>query len=275
MSKSTIHWSTVWSNGIPTYVVRVSGATPSEIKTVEMLARSEGFIVADDGWKPTEETDLGRLFQGLRAEGFDLEFGSENSHAPFDLERLSLLPDTRKQLEELEDFSLKELAGFCPVQAEGEVDGQFFYVRARGSYWRIEIGGNESGTKGPIWWYSEDWPGKTGFEAGYLSDDDAVGCLLRSVSMFRTEDLSRFRKGHPEYEKTILEGWSIGALSLQRAARRLGISGSEAVGRATAYGIELPYYSDQELKDWVARPSKIIGLDKATGGWRELPDEDE
>jgi hypothetical protein len=271
MSKRTIHWRTVWSNGIPTYVVRVLGATPSEMKDVEMLARSEGLITADDGWKPTEETNLGRLFQSFRAKEFDLKYESENS---FDLERLSLHPNTRKQLEELADFTLNELAGFCPVQAEGEVDGKFFYFRARGSCWRIEIGGNESGTKGPNWWYVEDWPGETGFEAGYMSDEDVVGCLLRSVAMFRTSDLGGFMKGHPEYAKTILEGWSIGALSLQRAARRLGISGSQAVERATAYGIELPYYADQELKAWVARPSTIVVLDKATGGWRELPDED-
>jgi hypothetical protein len=275
MSESTIHWKTVWSNGIPTYVVSISGATPREIKDVEMLARSEGFVVADGDWKPTKASSLSRLFQALRARGYDLEFEPTDPDAPLDLERLSLLPTTREELEALQDFTLQELAGYCPVQAEGRVDGEFFYFRARGSHWRIEIGGSEAGTRGPKWWYSEDWPGETGFEAGYLSDEDAISCILRSVSTFRTSDRGRFGKGHPEYEKTMLEGWSIGALSLQRVAVRLSISGNQAVERATAYGIELPYNAYQELKALIARPGTIFGLDKATGSWRELPDEDE
>lgn len=275
MGKLTIHWKTVWSNGVPTYVVGVSGATISEVRDVASLARSEGYLVTEDGWKPTNTSNLGRLFQSFRANGFDLEFEPEDPNTPLDLERLSLNPATRNALEALQNFTLHELAGYCPVQAEGEVDGEFFYFRARGSYWRIEIGGNETGTRGPRWWHAEDWPGKTGFEAGYLSDEDVIGCLLRSVSMFRTSDLGRFRKGHPDYERTILEGWSIGALSLQRATRRLSISGNQAVERATAYGIELPFYADHELTALIAGPGTIFGLDKATGSWRELPDEDE
>ncbi|WP_313200631.1 hypothetical protein [Rhizobium sp.] len=275
MSRLTIYWKTVWSNGDPTHVVQVPGATISEVRDIESFAKAEGYNIADDGWKPTETSRLSSLFEVMQAKGYDLKFEPENPDAPFNLERLSLLPRTRDEMERLPNFILQELAGYCPVQAEGEVDGQFFYFRARGSHWRIDIGGNETGTKGPKWWHAEEWPGDTGFEAGYLSDEDAIGCILKSVSIFRTGDRDRFRKGHPEYERTILEGWAIGALSLQRASRRLSMTGRQAMERAKAYGIELPYYADQELRALDAKPSPVLGLDKATVEWRELRDEDE
>ncbi|EJC80659.1 hypothetical protein Rleg4DRAFT_2294 [Rhizobium leguminosarum bv. trifolii WSM2297] len=109
-----------------------------------------------------------------------------------------------------------------------------------------------------------------------MSDEDAIRCILKAVEIYRRIDRSRFEKGHPDYERTTLEGWAVGALSLRRVIRRLGISGQEAVERAITYGIELPYFADRELEALNSTSSStVIGFDKSTRTWAELPDEDE
>ncbi len=275
MSKPTIHWRTVWSNGDPSYICEFSNASAEQISNFKRIAETEGYVREGEVWRPTERSRLYRLFKAARALGFNFEFEREQPDAPLDLQRLKLTKETRRKVEAMENFQLAELAGYCPVQAEGDVDGQYFYFRARGSYWRFEAGGNASGTKGPTWWYEEYWPGDTGFEAGYLVDQDAVACILKSVEIYRTEDRSRFRNGHVDYKRTVLEGWSMGALSLRRAVGRLGISGEEALTRAIQYGIELPYLAETELKSLSSTSGSVLGVDKATGAWVELPDEDE
>ncbi|UWU12767.1 hypothetical protein N2599_11310 [Rhizobium sullae] len=273
--KPTIHWRTEWANGTPTHFIMFSDTSAEQRSDIERAADNEGFRREGEHWSPTEGPKLHGFFEVARAKGFDLDFEKEDEDALFDLQRLKLERETRKKLETLQDFTLGELAGWCPVQAEGQLDGQFWYFRARGAYWRFELGGNESRTKGPKWWHEEDWPGKTGFEAGYMSDEDAITSILKSVNAYRTENRSRFERGHPEYERTTLEGWAIGALSLQRAIRRLGISGQDALDRATAYGIELPYLADRELKSLGSAQSTVLGLDRASGKWVELRDEDD
>jgi hypothetical protein len=275
MDKPTIIWRTVWSNGDPSYICVFSSATAQQISNFELISETEGYVREGEVWRPTERSRLSRLFEAARALGFDFEFEPEQPDAPLDLQRLKLTKETRRKIKAMENFKLAELAGYCPVQAEGEVDGQYFYFRARGSYWRFEAGGNASGTKGPTWWYEEYWPGDTGFEAGYLEDQDAVSCILKSVEIYQTEDRSRFRNGHVDYERTVLEGWSMGALSLRRAVGRLGISGAEALTRAIQYGIELPSLAEAELKSLSTTPGSVFGLDRATGAWVELSDEDE
>jgi hypothetical protein len=207
--------------------------------------------------------------------GVRLDFDTAEENAPFNLQRLTLTQGTRDRLETLSSFVLTELAGFCPVQAEGFVDGEYFYFRARGSHWRFELGGNESGTKGAKWWHEEYWPDETGVEAGYLSDEDAIRCIIGAVTRFRTEDRGRFERGHPDYERTTLEGWSIGAISLSRVTRRLGISGHDAVDKAKSLGIELPYLVDLELKALETKPRTVSVLDEKRGIWVEVAEEDD
>lgn len=200
--------------------------------------------------------------------------GVHEEDEPLDLNRLELQVETRHVLASLKDFHLTELAGYCPVQAEGWLDAQLFYFRAREGYWRFECGGNGSRSKGPRWWHGEEWPGETGFEAGYMSDEDVVSCILKSVRAYRIEDRRRFERGHPDFERTTLEGWTIGALSLQRAIKRLNIPGEEALARATAYGMDLPYLATRELSLLRDNPT-VLALDKVSGTLIEVPDEDE
>jgi DNA-binding phage protein len=275
MIKPTIHWRTEWINGTPTYVIKLSDASAERRREIERVADEEGVVRDGDRWRPTESAKLHSLFEVVRAIGFDLDFEPEDEDAPLNLQRLKLSSETRERLETLSDFRLDELAGYCPVQAQGNFDENYFYFRARGSYWRFEAGGNESGTKGAKWWYEKPWPSKTGFEAGYMSDEDAIRCILKAVDAYRTEDRSRFDKGHPDFERTTLEGWALGALSLRRAVKRLNVSGPVAVERAKALGIEVPYTADLELKALDNPASTIHGVSRKTHQWVDLSEQED
>ncbi len=264
MSSPTVHWRTVWDNGAPTHVVTFSAVSDS--------LQSER---DDHRWRTSDSTNLSSLFKRLRELGLRLDFDTADDNARFNLQRLKLTQGTRARLEALAAFVLTELAGFCPVQAEGSVDGEYFYFRARGSHWRFELGGNESGTKGAKWWHEEYWPNESGFEAGYMSDEDAIRCMIGAVTRYRTEDRGRFEKGHPDYERTTLDGWSIGAISLSRVTRRLDISGQEAVDKAKSLGIELPYLVDLELTALETKPRTVSVLDEKLGIWVEVAEEDD
>lgn len=193
----------------------------------------------------------------MKQAGFGLEF-DDPEDAPFDLQRLHLSADTRRALEGLKGFELYHLSGWTPVQAEGRLDGHHFYFRARGSYWRFEVGGNERFTRSPRWWHEESWPSVTGFEAGYMSDEDAVCCILKAIDIFRNGDNSHFSPEHPEYERTVLQGWSAGALSLRIVTIRLGISGEEAIRRMRTWEIEVPYTADREVQHVEALPVRRL-----------------
>ncbi|MBY3195072.1 hypothetical protein [Rhizobium laguerreae] len=107
-----------------------------------------------------------------------------------------------------------------------------------------------------------------------MSDEDAICCILKSVEAYRNTDRSLFEAGHPDFERTILEGWAMGALSLQRAVRRLGITGEQAIERAKAYGVALPYLAQRELNALDNASATVIGRDPIIGNWVELDDED-
>ncbi len=252
----------------------VYDASAEELQEIERIVDSEGFVRDEERWRPGGEAKLYRLSEALRAAGFGLKFEPDDDR-PFNLQCLHLMPETRSSLEHTESLRLDELAGFCPVQAEGEFDGIYFYFRARGSYWRFEAGGNATNSKGARWWHEECWPGPTGFEAGYMSDDDAIRCILKAIDLHRFSDRSRFEEGHRDYERTTLEGWFLGALSLPRVVKRLGTSGEEALKRLTAYGIERPYFADLELKALSTVPGKDQALDKVRGIWTDPADEDD
>lgn len=238
----------LWSNGSCTYAVTFKKMSAEDRREAELLADEAGYIRNDDIWAPPRVArGVSEFFRAMATAGFGLEF-DDPEDAPFDLQRLHLTTSTRLALEMLPNFELYRLSGWTPVQAEGRVDGQYCYFRARGTYWRFEVGGNEGGTRSPRWWHEESWPSVTGFEAGYMSDNEAIGCVLKAVDLFRRGDNDRFRPEHSDYERTILDGWSIGALSLRTVTIRLAISGHEALGRMEKLEIEVPYTSEREVQ---------------------------
>lgn len=82
-----------------------------------------------------------------------------------------------------EDIVIDWLSGSCPVQAEGTIDGKPFYFRARGQRWRIGIGGDV--VSSPDWGYGEYF-GEVPFAAGWMTDEEAMGFIVKSVGLYRS-----------------------------------------------------------------------------------------
>lgn len=73
------------------------------------------------------------------------------------------------------------VGGWCPVQAEGTVNGKEFYFRARGDSWALNIGGEDIILE-PEWRYEEDygtWP-----DDGYMTEDEARSFIAKAVQMY-------------------------------------------------------------------------------------------
>jgi hypothetical protein len=80
---------------------------------------------------------------------------------------------------------LQGIWGNCPVQAEGTVDGQQFYFRARGDAWALEIGPEEDWFTDKAWRYQQDygsWP-----DAGWMNDDEALIFISKAINRYRNE----------------------------------------------------------------------------------------
>ena len=140
-----------------------------------------------------------------------------------ELDSYQISASLREKLAALPRFVLTELAGYCPVRAGGFFDDQFFYFRARGDVWRIELGGDAEFTKRPTWWFGEHWPSPDWMAAGWMNDEQAFSCILRAAEGYYPSDRGRFQEGHPDYERTLVEGWSFLALTLQDVSEVLGI----------------------------------------------------
>ncbi len=96
--------------------------------------------------------------------------------------------ETKEEMEEekmdIDDgIEIDWLAGNCPVQAEGRIDGKPFYFRARGVAWRLEIG--IIGCK-PEWEYGEPY-GEVPFAAGWMGMDEAKTLIRKAAELYRAE----------------------------------------------------------------------------------------
>ncbi|MBY5819907.1 hypothetical protein HFN60_30410 [Rhizobium leguminosarum] len=128
--------------------------------------------------------------------------------------------------------------GMVPVQAHGKIDGHFFYFRARGAEWRIEIGGSDDGKQLPIFWHSEEWG--TWPDAGYMSQDQAFELIKQGAAMFRDQKPTRPAPGDPRYERFVLQAWSDNAFGYEEAAAHLDITVEEMEARAIVANIAWP-----------------------------------
>jgi len=67
------------------------------------------------------------------------------------------------------------IAGNCPVQAEGSIDGHEFYFRARHTHWRLEVG---------EWDYAERYSDEP-YAAGWMTEEEARGFIAKAAEFFR------------------------------------------------------------------------------------------
>lgn len=92
-------------------------------------------------------------------------------------------------------IEIDALGGNCPVQAQGKIDGEPFYFRARGQAWSLSIGSNDRmrGSMGvhgrdvignPKWYHREEW-GEDEFSAGWMPYETAREMIEKGAALFR------------------------------------------------------------------------------------------
>lgn len=72
---------------------------------------------------------------------------------------------------------IDNIGGWCPVQAEGTIDGHPFYFRSRGERWSLEIQADQPWSMGARY---GTWP-----QAGYMPLDEAVELIIEGARAFR------------------------------------------------------------------------------------------
>lgn len=87
------------------------------------------------------------------------------------------------------------LGGNCPVQAEGRIDGEPFYFRARGEHWSLSVGSyheicTDLAVHGrdvignPRWEHEEEW-GDGPYDAGWMPEDEARRMIEKGATLWR------------------------------------------------------------------------------------------
>ena len=79
-----------------------------------------------------------------------------------------------------------KVGGNCPVEAEGYLPtGEFYYFRARGSHWRLEISKNEQEwAKNKIIFYYGEKYCYDQFGAGWMSRREAIKFANKAIKFY-------------------------------------------------------------------------------------------
>ena len=81
-------------------------------------------------------------------------------------------------------LSIDQIEGNCPVQVIGSINGYYFYFRARGEHWRIEIGEGAREPGVPLWEYSEMYKEGETNAAGWMTSEEAKRFITKGAEMF-------------------------------------------------------------------------------------------
>lgn len=154
-------------------------------------------------------------------------------------------------------YVLDWIGGFCPVQAEGSIDGHPLYFRARGSRWSLTIG-TDNGRAPPLFGYLENW-GKWP-EAGYMEEEVALEMIDRAVGIYRDSKPTPVSPGDEGWARHVITAWSEGRLDAASAMRCLDLDDRGLEALASSMGIEVtPLHADYK------RAVAMLGLqDKDT-----------
>jgi len=87
------------------------------------------------------------------------------------------------------DIRMDGPSGYCPVQAEGTINGSPAYFRARHNSWRLTIAVNGKDPVLPkeedtLYERSEDYKPDEPFAAGYMSHEEALEIIERCAGEF-------------------------------------------------------------------------------------------
>ncbi len=88
------------------------------------------------------------------------------------------------------DLHIEHIGGFCPVQAEGTVNGIPFYFRSRGEHWAMAVGEDPLGILlGEMGWFRRERYGDFP-SAGYMPLEEAEVIIRRCAEEFIKEEPS-------------------------------------------------------------------------------------
>ena len=82
------------------------------------------------------------------------------------------------------NLTINTIGGQCPVQAEGSLNGKYFYFRARGEHWRFEVGEGAKEEGEPLWTYGETYKDGGEYEAGWMDQDEAREFIDQAATKF-------------------------------------------------------------------------------------------
>lgn len=89
--------------------------------------------------------------------------------------------------------ALDSIGGNCPVQAEGDVDGQRFYFRARYDEWQFHVAPSDDAIfADPTFYIERDYGG--GFDAGWMPKHEALGFIVASIAEYRSASAIEARR---------------------------------------------------------------------------------
>lgn len=126
------------------------------------------YAAACAGWPPLSDSARSRLFRRVE----DPLAVHQNFAPVMDLLMLGV--------------SVHHAGGNCPVQIDGEVDGKYFYFRARGQRWQFEVAENESEWLADKVIYSAEKPyGDEPYSAGWMPLHEAFGLVAKGIADFR------------------------------------------------------------------------------------------
>lgn len=80
--------------------------------------------------------------------------------------------------------------GNCPVQAEGHLNGYYFYFRGRGESWHLEVGipkGHVGWYGVAAWEYEEDYDGPSE-DAGWMGIDEAKAFIEQAARQWAADE---------------------------------------------------------------------------------------
>lgn len=81
------------------------------------------------------------------------------------------------------EIEIQSIGGNCPVQAEGRINGEPFYFRARGRWWSLSVGGSDV-VGDPQWYHEEPW-GEDPYSAGWMDESEARRLIDVGVNLYR------------------------------------------------------------------------------------------
>jgi hypothetical protein len=160
------------------------------------------------------------------------------------------------------------LGGYCPVQAEGSVDGHQMYFRARGAQWSLDIG-EPYGQEPPLFWHVEEWG--TWPDAGYMPDEVAFEMIDKAVEAYRDAKPEKIERGDPRWNRHVIQAWSDDRIGIQAALQCLATTEEELVTMTEGMGLPISSYYEV-ARDAMARKKRISDRLQQLGVSLEFPE---